>query len=99
MSAASNFLVQFKSYCTSLEADTRQLRQTLENRPTQAERASKNSATVDRLLDKAEGISSLVAAMEEELLGPADTRLATITIEEVLSRGICTTLVIRQPLD
>ena len=99
MSAASSFLVQFKSYCTSLEADTRQLRQTLENRPPQAERASKNSATVDRLLDKAEGISSLVAAMEEELLGPADTRLATITIEEVLSRGICTTLVIRQPLD
>ena len=82
MNPSSSFLVQFKSFCSSLEHDTRQLKQVIENRTHAVEKPSFNSS-IDNLLNKVEDISARVALMEDKILGPVETRLGIITMEEV----------------
>lgn len=79
MSSSSAFTHQFKSYCTTLEQTTKQLRLHVEGKGDHAA----GMHCIDGLLQRAETLSARVAAAEEAILGPLETRLSTITIEEV----------------
>ena len=81
MSSSTSFLFQLKSYCTSLERDSQDLRKAVESRL--APEVSSTWSTVHALLSKADGLSAQVALAEDAILGPLETRLSQVRLEEV----------------
>jgi hypothetical protein len=73
--------MQMKSFCTSLEQDSKQLRKQIESKQS-SEKYSKTS--VEHLFSKAEDLSARVALAEETILGPLETRLSHVMLDEVV---------------
>jgi hypothetical protein len=82
-SSSSSFAFQMKSFCTTLEQSSRQLRQQVEGHTGVQHGGNNQTRSADHLLHQAEALSAKVVVLEETILGPAENRLATIKLEEV----------------
>ena len=93
MSSSLSFSVQLRSFCSALEASTGELKQILENEHSMDHSSSSCSAdggvkSLDPLMSRLEVLSSRFSLAEESILGPVETRLSTITLEEVSTTSI-----------
>ena len=94
MSSSLSFSVQLRSFCSALEASTGELKQILENDEHSMDHSSSSCSadggvkSLDPLMSRLEVLSSRFSLAEESILGPVETRLSTITLEEVSTTSI-----------